>query len=104
MLEYGKEVVESSLPALLTVVKDINEPRLPSLLGIKKAAKAQIPTLTAKDVGADENRIGLKGSPTWVTKVFSPEARGGGGEILKGELPDVAALLVNKLMDSKIIK
>jgi electron transfer flavoprotein beta subunit len=104
MLEYGKEVVESSLPALLTVVKDINEPRLPSLLGIKKAAKAQIPTLTAKDVGADENRIGLKGSPTWVTKVFSPEARGGGAEILKGELPDVAALLVNKLMDSKIIK
>ncbi len=104
LLEYGREVVESSLPALLTVVKDINEPRLPSLLGIKKAAKAQIPTLTAKDVGADENRIGLKGSPTWVTRVFSPEARGGGGEILKGELPEVVPLLVNKLMDTKFIK
>ena len=51
MLENGREVVESSLPALITVVKDINEPRLPSLLGIKKAAKAQIPTLTAKDIG-----------------------------------------------------
>ncbi len=48
MLENGREVVESSLPVLITVVKDINEPRLPSLLGIKKAAKAQIPTLTAK--------------------------------------------------------
>jgi electron transfer flavoprotein beta subunit len=104
LLEYGREVVESSLPALLTVVKDINEPRLPSLLGIKKAAKAQIPTLTAKDVGADENRIGLKGSPTWVTRVFSPEARGGSGEILKGELPEVVPLLVNKLMDTKFIK
>ena len=104
LLENGREVVESSLPALLTVVKDINEPRLPSLLGIKKAAKAQIPTLTAKDVGADENRIGLKGSPTWVTKVFSPEARGGSGEILKGEPPEVVALLVNKLMDTKFIK
>jgi electron transfer flavoprotein beta subunit len=104
MLENGKEVVESSLPALITVVKGINEPRLPSLLGIKKAAKVQIPTLTAKDVDADENRIGLKGSPTWVTKVFSPEARGGSGEILKGELPDVAALLVGKLMDTKFIK
>jgi electron transfer flavoprotein beta subunit len=104
MLEYGKELVECSLPALLTVVKDINEPRLPSLIGIKKAAKIQIPTLTAKDVGADENRIGLKGSPTWVTKVFSPEARGGAGEILKGELPEVVTLLAGKLMDTKFIK
>lgn len=103
MLEVGREVIESSLPALMTVVKDINEPRLPSLLGIKKAAKAQIPTLTAKDIGADEDRIGLKGSPTWVAKVFSPEARRG-GEILKGELTDVVPLLVNKLMDTKFIK
>ncbi|NWF94194.1 MAG: electron transfer flavoprotein subunit beta/FixA family protein [Syntrophaceae bacterium] len=104
LLEHGREVVESSLPALLTVVKDINEPRLPSLLGIKKAAKAQIPTLTAKDIGADENRIGLKGSPTWVVKVFSPEARGGSGEMLKGELTEIVPLLVNKLMDTKFIK
>lgn len=104
LLENGREVVESSLPALMTVVKDINEPRLPSLLGIKKAAKAQIPTLTAKDIGADENRLGLKGSATWVMKIFSPETRGGGGEILKGELTEVVPLLVNKLMDSKFIK
>jgi electron transfer flavoprotein beta subunit len=104
MLEDGKEIVESSLPVLLTVMKDINEPRLPSLIGIKKAAKAPIPTLTAKDIGADENRIGLKGSPTWVSKIFSPEARGGGGEMLQGELSEVVPLLVNKLMDTKLIK
>jgi electron transfer flavoprotein beta subunit len=104
LLEHGREVMESSLPALITVVKDINEPRLPSLIGIKKAAKAQIPTLTSKDIGADENRIGLKGSPTWVMRIFSPEARGGSGEILKGELTEVAPLLVNKLMDTKFIK
>ena len=103
MMENGREVVESSLPALITVVKDINEPRLPSLLGIKRAAKAQIPTLSAKDINADENRLGLKGSPTWVTKVFTPEARGG-GEVLKGELTDVVPLLINKLMDLKFIK
>ena len=103
LLENGKEVVESSLPALITVVKDINEPRLPSLLGIKKASKVQIPTLSAKDIQADENRIGLKGSPTWVTRVFTPEARGG-GEILKGELSEVIPLLVDKLMDLKFIK
>ncbi|MGQ9507886.1 MAG: electron transfer flavoprotein subunit beta/FixA family protein [Thermodesulfobacteriota bacterium] len=104
LLEYGREVVEAPLPALITVVKDINEPRLPSLIGIKKAAKAQIPTLTAKEINADENRIGLKGSPTWVVKVFSPEPRGGGGEILKGELSEVVPLLVDKLMETKFIK
>jgi electron transfer flavoprotein beta subunit len=103
MLENGREVVASSLPVLITVVKDINEPRLPSLLGIKKAARAQIPTWTAKDISVDENRIGLKGSPTWVSKIFSPEARGG-GEILKGELSEVVPLLVEKLMDTKFIK
>jgi electron transfer flavoprotein beta subunit len=103
MLENGREVVECSLPAVITVMKDINEPRLPSLLGIKKAAKATIPTWTAKEIGVDENRVGLKGSPTWVWKVFSPEARGG-GEILKGEPTEVVPLLVNKLMGSKFVK
>ena len=103
LLENGREVVESSLPVVITVVKDINEPRLPSLLGIKKAAKAQIPTLTAKDIGADENKTGLKGSPTWVSKIFSPETRGG-GEVLKGELSEVVPLLVEKMMGSKFIK
>ena len=103
MLENGREVVECSLPVVITVMKDINEPRLPSLLGIKKAAKATIPTWTAQEIGVDENRVGLKGSPTWVWKVFSPEARGG-GEILKGEVTETVPLLVNKLMDSKFVK
>ena len=103
MLENGREVVECSLPVVITVMKDINEPRLPSLLGIKKAAKAAIPTWTAKEIDVDENRVGVKGSPTWVWKVFSPESRGG-GEILKGEVTETVPLLVNKLMDSKFVK
>ena len=103
MLENGREVVECSLPVVITVMKDINEPRLPSLLGIKKAAKATIPTWTTKEIGVDENRVGLKGSPTWVWKIFSPESRGG-GEILKGEVTETVPLLVNKLMDSKFVK
>jgi len=103
MLENGREVVECSLPVVITVMKDINEPRLPSLLGIKKAAKATIPTWTAKEIGVDENRVGLKGSPTWVWKIFSPDSRGG-GEILKGEVTETVPLLVNKLMDSKFVK
>jgi electron transfer flavoprotein beta subunit len=103
MLEVGREVVESSLPCVITVLKDINEPRLPSLLGIKKAAKVQIPTVTSNDIPVDPNRIGLKGSPTWVWKIFTPEVRGG-GEVLKGELTEVVPRLVDKLMDSKFIK
>ena len=103
MLENGKEVVQSSLPCLITVLKDINDPRIPSLAGIKKASKAHIPTVTAKDLPVDPDRIGLKGSPTWVWKIFTPEARGG-GEMLSGELTDVVPLLVDKLMRSTFIK
>jgi electron transfer flavoprotein beta subunit len=103
MLEVGRELVQSSLPAVITVLKDINEPRLPSLMGIKKAAKVPIAPVTAKDLPVDPNRLGLKGSPTWVSRIFTPEQRGG-GEVLKGELADVVPLLVEKLMDTKFIK
>jgi electron transfer flavoprotein beta subunit len=103
MLEDGKEIIESPLPALITVVKDINEPRLPSLLGIKKAAKAEIPTLTAEDLPLDTAKCGLEGSPTEVIRVFTPEPRGC-GEILEGELTETIPLLIGKLMEAKVIK
>jgi electron transfer flavoprotein beta subunit len=103
MLEDGREIVESPLPALITVVKDINEPRLPSLLGIKKATKAEIPTWTTKDLPVDEAKCGLNGSPTEVVRVFTPEPREG-GEILDGELTETIPLLIDKLMEAKVIK
>lgn len=102
MIEDGKEVVESSLPALMTVVKDINEPRLPSLLGIKKAARAEIPTWTAADLNVEPDSVGLEGSPTYVMRVFTPEQRGG-GEILQGEIPEVVSQLIDKLLEAKVI-
>jgi len=103
MLEDGKEIIESSLPALITVVKDINEPRLPSLLGIKKAAKAEISTWTIEDLPVDMAKCGLEGSPTEVIRVFTPEPRGG-GEILEGELTETIPLLIDKLMEAKVMK
>lgn len=103
MLEDGKEVVECSLPALITVMKDINEPRLPSLMGIKKAARTEIPNWTAADMSVDSKKIGFDGSPTWVMRVFTPEQRGG-GEILQGEIPEVVSQLVDKLLEAKVIK
>ena len=103
MLEDGTEAVESSLPALLTVVKDINEPRLPSLLGIKRAAKAEIPTWKAADLSLDPAKVGFNGSPTWVWRVFTPEQRPG-GEILRGEIPDVVSRLIDRLIEAKVLR
>ena len=75
MMDDGYDVVQLPLPALLTVVKDINEPRVPSLKGKMKAKKAEITVLSAADIGAEEQYIGLAGSPTQVVNVFSPEPR-----------------------------
>jgi electron transfer flavoprotein beta subunit len=76
MMDDGFDVVRLPLPALLTVVKDINEPRVASLKGKMKAKKAEIRKFSAADIGADPQCIGLAGSPTQVVRVFSPEARG----------------------------
>lgn len=68
----GYEEIEIKLPALITVVKEINMPRLPSIKTMKAAKKAVIEILTFEDIDADENRTGLKGSPTQVRKTFVP--------------------------------
>ncbi|HWR98645.1 MAG TPA: hypothetical protein VN317_09525, partial [Candidatus Methanoperedens sp.] len=94
--EEGADVVESPLPAVLSVVKEINTPRLPSLRG-KMRAKSFAPTVwDAAALGADEARLGFAGSPTKVVKVFHPEARRG-GEIIAGAPAEAAARLAEKL-------
>jgi electron transfer flavoprotein beta subunit len=76
MMDDGYDEVEVDLPALITVVKEINEPRVPSLKGKMKSKKMEIPVLSAADIGADPDCIGLSGSPTQVQRVFTPEPRG----------------------------
>lgn len=76
MMDDGFDVIRLPLPALMTVVKDINEPRVASLKGKMKAKNAEIQRYTAAEIGADPQYIGLAGSPTKVVRVFSPEARG----------------------------
>jgi len=90
LMEEGYEVIKMPLPALITVVKEINEPRMPSLKGKLKAKSAQIITWRAKDLEAEENRIGLEGSPTQVIKIFPPQPRGR-GEMIEGTPPEQAA-------------
>jgi electron transfer flavoprotein beta subunit len=96
LLETGYEVIRTSLPCLLTVVKEINEPRLPSLKGKMAAKKAVITKWTAADIGADARKCGLEGSPTKVVKIFTPKPREG-GRILKGDPNEVAAELAAEL-------
>lgn len=75
MTEEGYEILQAPLPCLLTVVKEINEPRLPSLKGKMRAKNAKIHLLNAAGLDVEEDRIGLKGSPTHVVKIFSPERK-----------------------------
>ncbi len=102
MTEEGYQVMEGDLPILLTVVKEINEPRLPSLKGKMKAKKAEITTWTAADIEAETELIGLDGSPTQVVEIFSPPPREG-GEILQGDPEEIVDRLLSALENNKII-
>jgi len=96
------EIVETRLPCLITVVKQMNEPRHASLKNVMKARKKEIPTWTAADIEADTDRCGLNGSPTNVVRVFAPE-RHGQGERLEGEVADQVSALVGKLREKMVI-
>jgi electron transfer flavoprotein beta subunit len=98
MTEEGFDVIETPLPALFTVVKEINEPRLPSLKGKLRAKKMEIPVWGVEDLDLEEDKIGLDGSPTRVVKIFTPPPREK-GMILEGEPQEVVDKLVEKLKD-----
>ncbi len=102
MMDEGYDVVETSLPALITVVKEINQPRLPSLKGKMKAKNLKVATLNAVDIEADENMLGLKGSPTKVVRIFPPAPRGQ-REILAGTVEQQVELAAKKLKDQAVI-
>ena len=101
MTEEGYDVVETPLPCLFTVVKEINTPRLPSFKGMMRAKSAKIVKWTADDIAADPAALGLDGSPTRVIKIFTPAPRKG-GEILKGDTADVSKELAELLKDAVI--
>jgi electron transfer flavoprotein beta subunit len=97
MMDDGFDVVAVDYPALLSVVKDINEPRVPSIKGKMKAKKAEISKFNAQTIEADPACIGLPGSPTKVVNVFPPPARGG-RSVLTGTLDEQIDQLVAKLL------
>ena len=102
MVEEGHQIIEMPLPAVITVVKEINVPRLPSLRGLMKSKKADIPTWTAQDLTIDMSKVGSAGSPTKMIKLFFPQ-RASGGELLQGGPESQVDQLVEKLRETKII-
>ncbi len=102
MVEDGHEVIETTLPAVITVVKEINVPRLPSLRGLARAKSARIPAWTAQDLGVDPNMVGRAGSATWVVKIFFPQ-RVHRAEILPGSAEAQVDSLISKLKEARLI-
>ncbi|MGF7185251.1 electron transfer flavoprotein beta subunit [Desulfitispora alkaliphila] len=104
-LEGSQEVVAAKMPALLTVLKDINELSYSSLPNLIKSARYKPKRWTSDDLEIDGEKIGLKGSPTTVRKIFPPPEPEQ-GEILgnsESDIQEVASKLVNKLLKTKII-
>jgi len=102
-LEDYFEVVEAKLPLLVTVTKEINEPRYPSLKGILKAKKTEIPVLTNRDLNLPLDKIGLEGSPTRVVKVFNPSPPPK-GEIIEGDLKEKVERVIEEIKKRNLLK
>ncbi len=100
--EEGFEVVRLPLPGLMTVVKEINEPRLASLKGKMKAKGCPILRITRADLSVMDENLGLDGSPTKVVKIFSPDLRRAGVK-WQGEPAELADKLVAGLREQKLV-
>jgi len=102
LMDDGYDIVESSLPVLLTVVRELNSPRLPSLKGKMAAKKAVIKKLDASDISAEEESLGLKGSPTQVRNIFAPEVRKD-RKMFEGTPEEQVNALINELAGLKCL-
>ncbi|CAH2030036.1 electron transfer flavoprotein subunit beta/FixA family protein [Trichlorobacter ammonificans] len=103
-LEGRHERVAAPLPALLTVVREINRPRYPTVPMRLAAVTADVEVWNNEVLQLDPQTVGLKGSPTWVSKIFSPERDK--GEILGDGVADPAGavkLLLDKLLEKDLL-
>jgi electron transfer flavoprotein beta subunit len=98
-LEGRHEIVEAPLPVMLTVVRELNRPRYPKVPMRLAAIGTSVTLWNNQTLKLDEQQIGLKGSPTWVSKIFSPERAK--GEILGDGYADpegTARMLIDNLL------
>ncbi len=95
------EVLEVRLPAVVTVVKQINEPRHPSMKNVLKAKKMTIPTWTLADLEGDPSQAGFDGSPTQVVGVWPPQKKSG-GRVMEGEPEEIVSELAVLIKEMNI--
>jgi len=92
------EVLEVRPPALVTVVKQVNDPRHPSMRNVLKAKRAEVVKWGIDDLGADAKQAGFDGSPTQVVRVWPPEKRSG-GKTLEGSAEEIAEELAKAIKE-----
>ncbi|WP_303722844.1 electron transfer flavoprotein subunit beta/FixA family protein [Malonomonas rubra] len=103
-LEGRHEIVEAPLPVMITVVRELNRPRYPTVPMRLEAEDVMVKTWDNSVLGLDVETVGLKGSPTWVSKIFSPERDQ--GEIIGDGINDpegTANLLIEKLLSKDLL-
>jgi electron transfer flavoprotein beta subunit len=103
MHEDGYDICEMDFPAVITVLKDINIPRVPTLKGCLASLKIEIPVWTHADIGAAIEKIGLDGSPTRVVKTAPPPPRNIITQKIEGSQQDCAKQLVRELRIRSIL-
>lgn len=100
LLEEGRQIVSGPLPAVVSVVKEINEPRYPSFMGIRKASKAEIPRWSSGDIALDGD---VQPALTW-TEIIAPEKGETQCEFIEGGNPaEIANKLADRLVEEKVI-
>lgn len=98
LVEEGYQIVELPTPALITVVKEIGSPRLPTLRGKKKSKMIEISRFDSTNLDLDPQSIGLSGSPTRVVNIYSPKVTRG-GRLVSARDDDSVVAAVDQLID-----
>lgn len=97
LVEDGYQILSLPLPCLMTVVKEIASPRLPTLGGKIRARQMVIPVYSTENMDLEPTALGLKGSPTKVVKIDTPKVTRG-GKVVKAGDDEAVVTAVNELM------
>jgi len=104
VLEGAEESLEAPLPVVLTVLKEIGEPRYASLPLLIRGLRTPVPIWGVKNVEVGADEVGLAGSPTQVRRIFAPPQRTGGDIIsVDGDADRVANELLDRLLAAGVV-
>jgi len=95
--------MQVQLPAVFTVTRELNTPRTLSFSGIIKARKKEISQMGSEQLGAPQEQLGLKGSPTIVSELSAQEENKRQAEMITGTRDEKADILVQKLVDAGVL-